>query len=75
MKHYRKLNRKARHAIEAAIVTAATVVLFAVCRKIGVQQRGNTLIGGEVCVPLLIVGGWYAVKSIIKDIKGGLFHE
>jgi hypothetical protein len=66
---------KAKKMIEAAIVVAVAAGAFVLARRLGVEQRGNTLIGGEVCVPLLIVGGWYAVKSIIKDIKGGLFHE
>lgn len=62
---------KARHIIEAAIVIMAAAALFVLARAIGVAERGNTLYGGEVCVPFLVIFGWYGIKSIINDIKGG----
>lgn len=71
----KRIHRKTRRIIEVCIVVAVAGAAFGVARHIAVAERVPALIGGEVCVPLLIVGGWYAVKSIIKDIKGGLFHE
>ena len=70
MKH-RRLKRSVRRAIEFVLVIAAAIVLFVIARKIGVAERGNTLYGGEICVPFLVVFGWYGVKSIVKDVKGG----
>lgn len=70
----KNLSTKAKKWIEAGAVVSAAAVLFVITRKLGVQQRGNTLLGGEICVPMLIIGGWYAVKSIVRDIKSGLFR-
>jgi hypothetical protein len=68
------ISMKAKKWIEAGAVVSAAAVLFVITRKLGVQQRGNTLWGGEICVPFLVIGGWYAVKSIIRDVKSGLFR-
>lgn len=70
----KNLSTKAKKWIEAGAVVTAAAVLFVISRKLGVQQRGNTLWGGEICVPFLVIGGWYAVKSIIRDVKSGLFR-
>lgn len=70
----KNLSTKAKKWIEAVAVVIVAAVLFVITRKLGVQQRGNTLWGGEICVPFLVIGGWYAVKSIIRDVKSGLFR-
>ena len=33
-----------------------------------------SLIGGEVCIPVIAVGGTVMVKSIRNDIKSGMFN-
>lgn len=72
MKHSH-IRRSTRRIIEAFIVVSLASISFAIARHIAILQRGNNLIGGEICVPMLVLGAWYGVKSIIKDIKGGLF--
>lgn len=59
--------------LEAAAVVSVAAVMFMLARKAGIAYRGNELWGGELCVPFLIIGGWYAVKGIIRDIRSGLF--
>ncbi len=69
------MNRKIKKALEAVAVIAVAGVLFYFSRKAGVAYRGNELWGGEICVPLLVVGGYYSVKGIAKDIRSGLFND
>lgn len=68
------ISRKAKKWIEAGAVVTAAAVLFMITRTLGIQQRGTTLWGGEICVPPMVIGGWYAVKSVIRDVKSGLFR-
>ena len=73
MKH-RRLKKGVRRAIEITVVAAVTVATFIVCRKAGVQERGNALWGGEIVVAVMIPAMYAAGKSIIRDIKSGLFR-
>lgn len=59
-----------RKITEAIIITTVAIALFGLARIAGVAERGSTLWGGEIMVPFFVIGGWYGVKSIIKDIKG-----
>lgn len=60
---------KARKIIEAMIVIAVAATLFIPARIAGIAQHGAALWGGEIGVPLLVLFGWYAGKSIVKDVK------
>lgn len=54
-------------------IIAITFFLYKEARAMAVEFRGSMTYGGELCVfalPLLCAG----VKSIIKDIKQGLFE-
>ena len=64
---------KKKKLLEAAIVTIIAGGLFLLTRKAGIAYRGNTLWGGEICVAPLVFLLWYGGKSIVKDIKSGLF--
>lgn len=73
MKH-RKLKRKVRRTIEITVVAAVTAALFIICRKLGIEQRGSTLLGGEMLIPVMVPAMYAAIKSITRDIKEGLFR-
>lgn len=71
----RRLKKNVRLTLEAIAVLAVTVVLFVLARKAGVEQRGSTLYGGEIVVLVAVPTLYAAVKSVVRDIKGGLFSE
>ena len=73
MKH-RRFKKPVHRVIEIAAVMAVTAAVFIICRRIGVQERGNTLLGGEIAAAAMIPAWWYGVKSIVRDVKGGLFR-
>lgn len=73
MKHTDRRIRRRRRLIEACIVVAVAFALFGWARAAGVAARGNTLWGGEIVVPIGVPFLYYATKSIVRDIKGGLF--
>ena len=69
------MNRKLKAALEAITVISVAGVLFCLSREAGIEFRGNTRYGGEVCVPVLTVGGYYFIKGIVRDVRRGLFRE
>lgn len=64
---------KKKKLLEAAIVTLIAAGLFLLTRKAGIAYRGNTLWGGEICIAPLVFLLWYGGKSVVRDIKSGLF--
>lgn len=69
MKH---MIRKALPYIIAIIV--GIVVMLIVTPLAKANRDVPSLIGGEVCIPVIAVGGTVMVKSIRNDIKSGVFN-
>lgn len=69
MKH---MIRKALPYIIAIIV--GIVVMLIVTPIAKANRDVPSLIGGEVCIPVITVGGTVMVKSIRNDIKSGVFN-
>ncbi|MBR5948636.1 MAG: hypothetical protein IKZ82_08350 [Clostridia bacterium] len=59
--------------LEYSLLLAASWLIYRLwARPAAIEFRGNTAIGGEICVfalPLV----WGALKCGIKDIKDGIF--
>lgn len=60
--------------LEYCLLLAASWLIYRLwARPVAIEFRGNTAIGGEICVfalPLV----WGAIKCGIRDIKNGIFH-
>lgn len=59
-----------RKIIIAGICTLIILAAMWVCSEIALMEIGYTVIGGEICIPLIAFCVWAAVKTA-KDIRRG----
>lgn len=74
MKGFVKKHRKALIiALEYGLLMAVSFLIYRLwARPAAIEFRGNTTIGGEICVFALPIV-WGMVKCGIRDIKDGIF--
>lgn len=69
------MKRMIRKALPYIIAIIVGIVVMLVVTPIAKANRDvPSLIGGEVCIPVIAVGGTVMVKSIRNDIKSGVFN-
>lgn len=69
------MKRMIRKALPYIIAIIVGIVIMLIVTPIAKANRDvPSLIGGEVCIPVIAVGGTVMVKSIRNDIKSGMFN-
>lgn len=69
------MKRMIRKALPYIIAIIVGIVVMLIVTPIAKANRDvPSLIGGEVCIPVITVGGTVMVKSIRNDIKSGMFN-
>lgn len=69
------MKRMIRKALPYIIAIIVGIVVMLIVTPIAKANRDvPSLIGGEVCIPVIAVGGTVMVKSIRNDIKSGVFN-
>lgn len=69
------MKRIIRKALPYIIAIIVGIVVMLIVTPIAKANRDvPSLIGGEVCIPVIAVGGTVMVKSIRNDIKSGMFN-
>lgn len=68
MKH---IIKKALPYIIALVI--GVVVMFLIMPTVKAHRENPSLIGGEILIPFVAVGGTFMVRSIYRDIKSGMF--
>ena len=69
------MKRMIRKALPYIIAIIVGIVVMLIVTPIAKANRDvPSLIGGEVCMPVIAVGGTVMVKSIRNDIKSGVFN-
>lgn len=69
------MKRMIRKALPYIIAIIVGIVVMLIVTPIAKANRDvPSLIGGEVCIPVIAVGGTVMVKSIRNDIKSGMFN-
>lgn len=69
------MKRMIRKALPYIIAIIVGIVVMLIVTPIAKANRDvPSLIGGEVCIPVIAVGSTVMVKSIRNDIKSGVFN-
>lgn len=69
------MKRMIRKALPYIIAIIVGIVVMLIVTPIAKANRDvPSLIGGEVCIPVIAVDGTVMVKSIRNDIKSGVFN-
>lgn len=69
------MKRMIRKALPYIIAIIVGIVVMLIVTPIAKANRDvPSLTGGEVCIPVIAVGGTVMVKSIRNDIKSGVFN-
>lgn len=69
------MKRMIRKALPYIIAIIVGIVVMLIVTPIAKANRDvPSLIGGEVCIPVIAIGGTIMVKSIRSDIKSGMFN-
>ena len=69
------MKRMIRKALPYIIAIIVGIVVMLIVTPIAKANRDvPSLIGGEVCIPVIAVGGTVMVNSIRNDIKSGVFN-
>lgn len=58
-----------KKVIDFVLMLAVSVLAYIPCRELAIIERGNEFIGGEICVPALIIVAYVLISDWLEERK------